>query len=365
MSAGFAPWQQRVFERATRAHAAGRLPHALLLCGPERMGKRALAEALAQAIVCTTPNADGSACGRCVACTRFCSRYQRDPLETRPDDSPAHPAGHAGHPDVRFVGFALSEKASPRKMYQELVIEQVRELSAWLALTPSSERGKVALIEPAHLLNQAAANALLKTLEEPVPGRYVLLVTDQPARLPATIRSRCQRFELKLPVRDEALDWLREQGESTVRAEAALAANLGHPGLALAELRDGGAALRNEVAKDLVALASGRAQAGAVATTWIADRLGQRLRLAVEALREFAAGAAGGTSAGSRLGEAGLAPGTDARRLANWFDEANRAQALLRSPLRQDLLLADLLRRWRDLAAPGSGTGYPGASNRL
>jgi DNA polymerase-3 subunit delta' len=90
-------------------------------------------------------------------------------------------------------------------MYQELVIEQVRELSAWLALTPSSDRGKVALIEPAHLLNQAAANALLKTLEEPVPGRYVLLVTDQPARLPATIRSRCQRFELKLPVRDEAL----------------------------------------------------------------------------------------------------------------------------------------------------------------
>ena len=113
----------------------------------------------------------------------FAARYQRDPVETRPDESLAHPLGHTGHPDVRFVGFELNEKSSPKKMYQELVIEQVRELSAWLALTPSNERGKVALIEPAHLLNQAAANALLKTLEEPVPGRYLMLVCEQPARL--------------------------------------------------------------------------------------------------------------------------------------------------------------------------------------
>ena len=359
-----APWQQRVFERAVQAHAAGRLPHALLLCGPERLGKRGLAEVLAQAVLCAKPLPSGAACTRCASCTMFAARYQRDPIETRPDESPAHPQGHTGHPDVRFVGFALNEKSSPKKMYQELVIEQVRELSAWLALTPSSDRGKVALIEPAHLLNQAAANALLKTLEEPVLGRYLILVSDQPARLPATIRSRCQRYELSLPPSEEALNWLQAQGVPAGAATEALAANLGHPGLALLELRDGGAELRVAVAKALVALSSGRLRPDAAAREWIDDRLDRRLRLAAELVREFAAQAALGQAPLARLGRAGLGADSDVARLAAWFDEANRVQGLLRAPLRQDLLITELLRLWCESNAGAAQAVRPAASRR-
>jgi DNA polymerase-3 subunit delta' len=357
----FAPWQQRVLDRAWQARTSGRLPHAMLICGPERLGKRAVAEALAQAILCATPLPSGAACGVCPACTQFQSRYQRDPVETRPDESLAHPDGHPGHQDASFVSFALNEKSSPKKMYQELVIEQIRALSAWLALTPSSNRGKVALIEPAHRLNQAAANALLKTLEEPVPGRYLMLVTDQPARLPATIRSRCQRFEFDLPPSVEAHGWLLAQGVNATAASDALAANLGHPGLALDEIRSGGAALRLEVAKDLAALTQGRHRPASIATAWAADRPALRLRMAGEAVREFAAYAARGDASRSSLAQAGLAPGTATAPLAAWFDQANRALGLLRTPLRQDLLLTELLLAWREQIA---ATVRPAASRR-
>jgi DNA polymerase-3 subunit delta' len=351
VNAALAPWQQRALDRALDALRDGRLAHGLLLCGPPRLGKRAVAERLAQALVCEARRADG-ACGQCGSCRQFQSRYQRDPLETRPDETPAHPDGHPGHPDVRFVSFALNEKSSPKKMYQEIVIDQVRELSSWLTLTPSRE-AKVALVEPAHLLNVAAANALLKTLEEPIPGRYLLLVSEEPQRLPATIRSRCQRLEVRLPPLAEARAWLRARGVDQSRAETALAANLGHPGLAARDLEEGGLELRREVAADLVALAAARTTPGAVAARWQADRPAQRLAGATEALHEWLQAQAQSREAASgALARAGLKAG-DPRRLAGWFDEALRARALLRTPLRQDLLLAELLRQWREAAAVG------------
>jgi DNA polymerase-3 subunit delta' len=344
----FAPWQQRLLQRLLESHRAGRLPHALLLSGPEKLGKRALAECLMQTLLCGVPREEGP-CGECASCRLFQNRFQRDPVETRPDESPAHPDGHPGHPDARFVGFVLNEKSSPKKMYSELVIEQIRELSAWLTLSPT-HGAKAALIEPAHLLTTAAANALLKTLEEPIPGRYLILVTDHPHRLPATIRSRCQRVDLRVPPRAEALAWLLEGGAQAAAADEALDANEGHPGLARRDLDEGGLTLRAEVAKDLAALAAGRERAALAATRWIEDRLGLRLRFAVEAVREWLAARAAGAAAG-RLAAAGLPAQVDAGALAAWADAANRTHDWLRSTLRQDLMIGELLRQWRQACA--------------
>lgn len=348
MSTEFAPWQQRAWLRAMDAHAAGRLPHALLLCGPARMGKRALAEALAQRLLCTRAQRAERACGACHACRMFEARAQRDPLETRPDGSPAQPEGHPGHPDARFVGYVLNEKSSPKRMYQELVIEQIRELAAWMVLSPLSDAGKVALIEPAHAMNHAAANALLKTLEEPVPSRVLLLVSDQVHRLPATIRSRCQRLELRPPARDEARAWLVAGGATPTQADEALDANLGHPGLARRDLAEGGLARRIALAKDLVALATGRERPVSVAQRWGEDDPALWLQLAAEALRELLSSQARGTD-DARLQRSGLPTSASAQALAGWFDECNRVHALLRTTLRQDLLLVELLRQWREL----------------
>lgn len=272
---GFAPWQQRVWDRALEARANGRLPHALLICGPERLGKRVFAEALARLLLCPGSSA-GVACGTCASCRQFDARFQRDPVETRPDESPAHPDGHPGHPDARFVGFVLNEKSSPKKMYQELVIDQIRELSSWLVLSPQHGTTKVALIEPAHQLTVPAANALLKTLEEPPPRTLVMLVTSQPSRLMPTLRSRCSKLRLVGPSRADAAEFLAAAKGAGPWEEALAATGLGPFALldadpaALAELRA-------DTVRTLREIGSGEIQPPAVAEKWARGDLATRL----------------------------------------------------------------------------------------
>lgn len=345
MNEPLAPWQQRVWDSIAGALAAGRLGHALLFCGPPRLGKRVLAERLAQALLCESRDADQQACGRCRQCAAFLRRYQTDPPQTRPDGSLAHPDGHPEHPDVRFVGYIVNAKGD--RMRSEIAVEQVRELGAWFALTPRQARAQVALIEPADGLNAAAANALLKTLEEPLPGRFLLLASARPARLPATIRSRCQRIELRLPPAAEARGWLLAQGLDDQRVDAALAAAEGNPGVALAFAGDNSLTLMKQVRSDLAALAGGRERAIAVAVRWADGASAQRLRFAAEFARDLGRARFGG-AADPQIDGAGLTAPIDFPKLAAWFDEANRTRELLDAPLRTDLLLTGLLLRWQE-----------------
>ena len=332
----FAPWQERVYAQAAAALDAGRLGHALLFSGPALLGKRAVAERLAMRVLCEQRAPGAEPCGACRGCRLFALRSQDDPPRTRPDGSLVHPFGRPGHPDFIAVGHEFNEKAKPPKMRTELVIEQIRALSERLALTPQFGEAQVALIDPADAVNHAASNALLKTLEEPQPGRYLWLVAAEPARLPATIRSRCQRLEFPLPPREEALAWLQRQGHAAAAAAEALGAARGHPGLADAWLRDGRLALRREVAGDLAKLSRGDVAAVALAQRWNDDDLGLRLRFAADLALDEAAG---------------LTDPARTRRLAAWFDQANRTGALLRTTVRADLAVAELLLAWRGESA--------------
>lgn len=335
--APFAPWQQRAYDHAATAIDAGRLGHALLFCGPAGLGKRLVAERLARRVLCRARAPGEDACGRCRGCQLFGARNQADPPEVRPDGSPSHPWGHAGHPDATFIGHAINQKTG--KPRGEIVIEQVRALSERLALTPQFGGAQVALLDPAEDINHAAANALLKTLEEPQPGRHLWLVSAAPARLSATIRSRCQRVEFRLPPRVEAETWLAGQGHPGAAAGDALDAARGHPGLAHRWLLDGGLALRREVADALLQLRGDRAAPLAMAQDWVADgRGGARLQHAADLALEAAR-------------DALTDPGRT-RRLAAWFDAANRARDLLRTPVRADLAVAEVLLAWRDAAGP-------------
>lgn len=335
--APLAPWQRRAFDQAAAAIDAGRLGHALLFCGPAGLGKRRVAEHLARRLLCNARAPGADACGQCRGCRLFAVRHQADPPEVRPDGAPAHPWGHPGHPDATFIGHA--EHPKTHKIRNELVIEQVRALSERLALTPQLGGAQVVIVDPADELNRAASNALLKTLEEPQPGRHLWLVSATPARLPPTIRSRCQRVEFRLPPQAEAEAWLAAQGHAATEASEALQAARGHPGLALAWLRDGGLALRREVADDLAQVRSGRAAPVALAQRWVADgQGGARLRHAADLALESARGA--------------LTDSGRTRRLAAWFDAANRARDLLRTPVRADLAVAEVLLAWRDASGP-------------
>ena len=252
-----------------------------------------------------------------------------DPVETRPDGTLAHPDGHPAHPDARFISYAVNDKT--HKMRGEIVIEQIRAIGEKLALTPQYGEHQVVIIEPADAINHAACNALLKTLEEPQPGRFLWLVSAQPARLPATIRSRVQVLEFRLPPRDEARAWLVAQGHKAAQADEALAIARGHPGLAHEWLEQGALALRAEVVTDLDRLTRDDSGAAGIAQRWAgAEDVALRLRFAADIAAE----------------RARVADGHDIRLLAAWFDQANRTRELLRTTVRAELAILDLLLAW-------------------
>jgi DNA polymerase-3 subunit delta' len=338
-----APWQLESWNRLVARAGQGGLAHALLLAGPPGVGKRVFAERLASFLLCDDRSA--APCGRCRSCRLFAVRAQRDPEESRPDGTLAQPEGYPGHPDARFVGFAFNDKT--KKMYGEIVVDQIRELSAWLALTPQAGRAQVVLIEPADAMNSAAANALLKTLEEPNPARYLLLVSAYPARLPATIRSRCQRIDFPLPPVDAALAWLQQQGIDRAAAAAALDASAGNPGLALAWARGDRLAMRDEVAAHLRALQQGKANAVEVANAWAKAEPDARLWFAAMLVQSEVR-----ALARRSRGPLALTGAADLTKLAAWFDQANRARDLLRGPLRAELILLELLVEWKAAVVP-------------
>ena len=311
-----APWQSAVLDSALQALAQDRLGHALLLCGPPKMGKTLVAERLAKRLLCSSPSADSGACGQCRSCRLF----------------------EAGtHADIQRVSFELNDKGD--KLKTEISVDQIRRLGQWFSLTPQFGQVQVAVIAPAEAMNAAAANALLKTLEEPMSGRYLLLVTEHPGRLPTTVRSRCQRLEFRFPDPEVARRWLHERGVAEAEASAALDAARGHPGLAADWLENGGIQLRREVLSDLNEVASGRISPVAVAQRWLADDMAElRLRFAADLALD----------AGKRQRSGAAAPGGVAR-IADWFDAISRCRTQLRAPLRHDLVLAGLLHEWGNM----------------
>ncbi|MDR1074863.1 MAG: DNA polymerase III subunit delta' [Xanthomonadaceae bacterium] len=311
MPADLAPWQRRGLAHALAALQAGRLGHGLLICGPAGLGAQEVASRLAEHILCA--DAD-------------------DAERTR------HRAliAAGSHPDLHRISLIPNKEGS--KLRTEIVIEQIRDLTQKFGLTPQYGAAQVAIIDPADAINNAACNALLKTLEEPVPGRYLWLISTRPSRLPATIRSRCQRLEFRLPPWDEALAWLIDaQGHAPDIASEALQAARGHPGLADEWLRSDGWALRKEVMADLDKLGAAKTDPIQMAQRWSGDeQLAQRLSCAAD----WALSQATGADA--------LKDPAQLRRLADWFDKANRTRDLLRTTVRADLLVVELLSSWRD-----------------
>lgn len=295
---------------AARA-ANGTLPHALLLCGPAGLGKRALVEAFVRARLCEEP-CNGIACGHCRACKLLAA---------------------GTHPDRMLVTLEINPKTGVLR--KEVLIDQIRALSARLAMVSQLDGWQVAVIDPAGLMNPAAQNALLKTLEEPTDSSLIVLVADQPWRLSATIRSRCQRIDFAVPSPAEALEWLASRGVAG-SAEALLAAAGGNPGQAWLLAEQGGMQRRQDVARDILALASGRGDARAIAKAWAEDEPGQRLEQAARLLE----GSLRTRAAGQRPR---FDPGWDDEVFAAQFAAANRLRTLLNGPLRADLALFDWL----------------------
>ena len=248
-----------------RALGGGSMRAGWLLCGPDGIGKRTLAERLA-AVHLSGGDALGAA-----------------------DPGVATQVANGGHPDLFVIERQANEKTG--KMRGEIVVDQLRESMARLFRTSTSGRRAV-IVDPADLLNRAAANAMLKSLEEPPEGTLFLLLTRAPGRLLPTITSRCRRVTLRPPPREAVVSWLRARTEADEAAAAEAARLAGDaPGRALSLLEGEGAA--RGLAGEVLAAASGEADAVQVASragakaneavwpeAWaiVEDRIGAALR---------------------------------------------------------------------------------------
>lgn len=190
-------------ESLCAALANRRLHHAYLFVGPEGVGKHTIARALAQAVHCSETTSDY--CGRCANCASIIN---------------------GNHPDVRAV--------QPLAGKKEISIQQVREIERELRYRSFGGKRKIAIIDPAGLMNVAAQNALLKTLEEPPENSLIILVTPNAGGLLPTLRSRCLRLSFAPLPRAEVARFLRaKQSVNPEDAEFLAAMSMGSIGAAV------------------------------------------------------------------------------------------------------------------------------------
>ncbi|MAI41760.1 MAG: DNA polymerase III subunit delta' [Candidatus Azotimanducaceae bacterium] len=226
----YLPWHQKNWDLIKRQFEKGRYPHALLLYGAQDLGKRLFAEQLSSLLLCKSP-LDNKHCGNCKSCV-------------------LRQAGTLS--DLRYV--------SPE---ESLVIrvDQIRDLNQWIVQTAQQAGNKIAIIYPAEQMNVQAANALLKSLEEPTSGTLFILITDQRSKLIPTIRSRCQSYFFAVPNHAEALAWLKNRHKKAVNLDQLLLESGGRP-LAVTRLLDNDCiSTRTDVANNVLALLSNKSDA--------------------------------------------------------------------------------------------------------
>jgi DNA polymerase III subunit delta' len=207
------PWHEAQLAQLLRDRE--RIPHALLVQGPEGIGKAEFARALAASLLCESPRGV-LACGACPSCHWLSQGNHPDFREVIPESEEEEAEGDA-------EAAAKADAKADAKKSLVIKVDQIRAQADFIALSTHRSGFRVLVIRPAEALHVAAANALLKTLEEPPPHTVIVLVSDQPARLLATIRSRCRTLALPMPAAEEALRWLAAEGVAEPRVALSVA----------------------------------------------------------------------------------------------------------------------------------------------
>lgn len=323
------PWHTSALEQLRSAWASGRLSHALLVQGADGIGKRHLAAWLAAAVLCDSRStAQLEPCGECASCKLLDAQT---------------------HPDLAWV--------RPEDGKQQLSVDQVRAMCERLSKTSYREGYKVAVLEPAHQMTAAAANSLLKTLEEPAPESLLILLTSQPSALLPTVRSRCLKLSVSGPSLEQARAWVEAELGQSISSDALEFAGRA-PLKALEHASGAFAGLHEDMHKSLGALLSGKADVTQVASAWADEQLPARLNWLDLWLLSLARGALAGNaefitfpsrpvhlpSSGGTLNISGIYSLVDRAR-------ALKAQ-LARTALQRELAVTSWLYALLDVLAP-------------
>jgi DNA polymerase-3 subunit delta' len=242
------PWHLTAWQQLDRSWQTQRFPHALLLHGMPGLGKYSFAQWLARTLLCEVREQGLISCGECASCK-------------------LNQAG--SHPDFIVV--------KPEEDKTQISVDQIRAANESLTLTSTRNGYRVAIIEPAHQMTIAAANSLLKTLEEPNPNTLIIMVSSQPGSLLPTLRSRCQQLGIRVPPISETQYWLQQQLGKSVSNEL-----LGYAGgapLRVLEIAQGPyELLRQSMLSGLEAVTKGTTDIAQVAHSWADDQMQERLR---------------------------------------------------------------------------------------
>ena len=311
------PWLAPAQQRLLAAAARERLPTGLLIHGTTGIGAVWFARWAAALVLCE--QRANAPCGRCQSCLRVDLNQ---------------------HPDLLWV--------TPQDDSREIRVDQVRGLSAELSLTSHAGGYKLAVLSPAERLNRNAANALLKTLEEPLGRCMLVLVAAQPGGLPATLRSRCQRIDLLAPTASAAENFVRAQGGGADALR--LLEVLGLEPLTVLDI-DAGAvlAVADDTNATLRALMSGGQDIVAIAERWAREHYEWRLSCVENWLTDCVRSASGDGRASAKLGVgAHLPAGRPALNIRSLFEQLDGIRELRRlaeAPLNKSLAIERLL--WR------------------
>lgn len=317
------PWQQSQWDFVLTNAKQNKLAHAILLTGAAGLGKALFAQHIVQTLLCERGLELNKPCGECRSC---------------------HLVAADTHPD--------SYHLAPEEEGKNIKIDTVRHLISRLQHTAQYNNYKVAIINPADQLNTAAANALLKTLEEPAARTLIILITSQPKFLPATIRSRCQILTFATPAKEISRDWLQTQipAQTNIDLLLQLAENIPLRALLLAQ--DDEFVLVQQIIKNLIALTLGQTNPMQLAAEW--NKLAVQLLLTemrnmlLDLIRLKSNLAASYLRASNYQAElTNIARQVDIKKLYLCIDKINNAQLQFRATnLNQQLFLENLLYDW-------------------
>lgn len=236
------PWFENVFRQISQQLSQDKLHHALLVTSPGGLGELALADHLAELLLChhPVPESDSlSSCGQCKSCLLIAAGNHTDRYMLEPE-----------------------EKGKPIK------VDQIRAAIQFIQKTSQLRHNKVLIVRQADQMNRQAANALLKSLEEPPPGTYLLLISERPGALLPTLRSRCRHVPLQLATTEHTADWLAQHDIDAQRISLLIKLFPGAPVKAAEMAGNEEMELRERLLQDLKDLASASLGAIELAGKW-------------------------------------------------------------------------------------------------